>query len=244
MPGESFSFVSISGSRSSGGSSVPAGTADNNLQKITGEIEFTTSTYKVTVVNKYSTIDVKLKKEDKQEHLLSGATFDLMKKNEAGAFEAIRQGIAPGGSVTVLNSETNAEEVIPLGNPIDLGQLAVGQYQLTETKSPDGYIILTKDVYFEVYKGGDGALQARLTDAAGVYIESMTDVGTELTGTDDSLVFTITVKNEPGVALPNTGAVGDALYLLGGLSLLSMALLSYIGQKRRPAHGKRARAYR
>ena len=97
-----------------------------------------------------------------------------------------------------------------------ISDLVDGRYKLTETKAPDGYIILNRNVYFRI----DGTVN--LTDENGVAIgNNDADGMISLNGT----VFKI--QNEPGVALPNTGGVGTTMfYVAGGLiTLLALVLL-------------------
>ena len=91
---------------------------------------------------------------------------------------------------------------------ITLSDLSNGRYRLVELKAPAGYAISTADTEFTVADG-----------------KVLDKNGAELTGE-----ITFTIANVPGVALPNTGEPGDALYLLGGLSLVSMFALALLGQ--------------
>ena len=203
MPNESFSFVSITGD----------GTVDpDNNQKMTGTIVTANNGYRVSVQNKYTAVDVQLKKVDDKDQLLSGAIFTLAKQ-QGTAWGNIQEDIKPG------DTESGT------ANPVDLGGLGVGKYRLTETKSPDGYIKLTSHIDFEVYKDGT-ALAVKLA-------EGTTGAKIEKSGTEDAPVYTVIVENTPGEALPNTGGPGTIPYTLGGIALIMASALMYGFRMRR-----------
>ena len=154
----------------------------------------------VVFTNKMASVDVQLKKvKEDGTTTISGSVFDLNKYS--GSWTSIKTDIKPG------EAATDTTPAVP--NPVDLGELTIGRYRLTETKSPDGYIILTKHVYFEVYKDTDGDLKARLTDEAGTAVDSPTDVAAiDGPGTGDTPTYTVTITNTPGAVLPNTGGSG------------------------------------
>ena len=49
----------------------------------------------------------------------------------------------------------------------------------------------------------------------------------------DAEVGTVTISNEPGSALPNTGGSGTLPYTLGGIGLIMASALMYIFRMRR-----------
>ena len=188
-------------------------------QTISGNIELADSAYKVEVTNKYTTVDIQLEKVDENGEALSGSVFDLNKYGTS--WINVQTDIKPG------DTETSTT------NPFDLGGLGIGRYQLVETKAPDGYIILTKAVYFEVYKDTDGVLKARLTDESGVAVTSPTDIAAiDGPGSGDTPIYTVTVTNTPGTALPNTGGPGTLLYTLSGLILLTGSVIGLSMRRR------------
>ena len=203
MPNDSFSFVSITGD----------GTVDpDNNQKMTGTIVTANNGYRVSVQNKYTAVDVQLKKVDDKDQLLSGAIFTLAKQ-QGTAWGNIQEDIKPG------DTESGT------ANPVDLGGLGVGKYRLTETKSPAGYIKLTSHIDFEVYKDGT-VLAVKLA-------EGTTGAKIEKSGTEDAPVYTVIVENTPGEALPMTGGSGTLPYTLGGIALIMASALMYGFRMRR-----------
>ena len=164
----------------------------------------------MTFDNKYSTIDVQLKKVGKNGEIIDESVFTLarFKSSAEGRWEDIRTNIKPGGT-----DETN---------PVDLGGLGIARYRLTETNTPDGYVKLTDHVYFEVFKEGS-ELKARLTNKNGDAITPESYPNCELVNGK----YVVTVQNTPGTALPNTGGSGTLPYILGGIALIMASALIY-----------------
>ena len=162
------------------------------------------SAYKVTTINKYSTVDIQLKKVDENNQSLNGSTFTLTKS------DTVIGSYSPGGTATETDPTTGDEVSVTLGNPIDLGGLGVGIYKLEETGVPT-YYQKAEDVYFEVYKES-GTLKARLVDASGTPL-AVQSAMTSTNGTDGP-VYTITVTNQRELYSVNvqkkvTGNMGD-----------------------------------
>ena len=140
--------------------------------------------------------------------ILGGSKFSLSRYvNNAWTLVSGKDELAPGSTAQT--------------NPVDLGELETGRYKLTETKAPDGYVILSKDTYFEVQSSQD-SVRVVLTDAD----------GKESTSTDPAFItqasdgtYLITVKSTPGATLPMTGGTGRMPYYLGGTMLISISLL-------------------
>ena len=224
LPDESFTLESITGNRhykdeDGVEQDETAGTVSGT--SVSGTIEYANSNYTMTFDNKYSTVDVQLKKvKEDGTTTITGSTFDLNKFGTT--WSSVQTDIKPG------DTETSTP------NPVDLGGLGIGRYRLTETKAPDGYVILTNHVYFEVYKDTGGVLKTRLTDESGAAVTSPTDIAAiDGPGTGDTPTYTITVKNTPGTALPNTGGSGTLPYTLGGIALIMASALMYGFRMRR-----------
>ncbi|MBR2560668.1 MAG: LPXTG cell wall anchor domain-containing protein [Eubacterium sp.] len=182
MPADGYSFVSIEGTRSYDADQDPETTDDWTTvstgtatgQSITGTIEYVESAYKVTVTNKWNTIDVKLKKTDEGGTVLNGSTFTLT------------------SGETIIGTYSPDSTDSKVGNPVDLGGLGIGTYKLEETVVPTNYTG-SEDVYFQVYKDTDGSLKARMVDASGNVLDDQSAITSE-SGTD-GLIYTITVEN-------------------------------------------------
>ena len=186
----------------------------------------------VTFTNKYKTLDVQLKKvKEDGETTISGSSFDLTKFANDTWSNIVQSDIQPGAEAT--------DTTPAVDNPVDLGGLPIGKYRLTETQAPVGYLIITKNIYFEVYKGEGGSLEGRFIDESGnpltdEQIEELSDTAIITNTTvDDETVCTVTIINTPGTRLPNTGGSGTLPYTLGGLTLIIATALMYGFRMRR-----------
>ena len=98
-----------------------------------------------------------------------------------------------------------------------------GEYRLVELKAPDGYVILVNEIYFKIEEGtvtSTTAADAGTSDKVNLSIE-------------EGKLPLLTVTNEKGVELPNSGGPGTKLiYILGGLLTLAAALLLLYQRKR------------
>lgn len=168
----------------------------------------TTYTYTITVKDK-PTADLTIVKADsKTKAKLTGATFKLTKL-VGTVYEAVSvEGTASDGTFTVTDA-----------NGYQLKGLLDGTYKLTEIKAPAGYIISKDPIEFKLKVNLDGTV-------------SITGLNENLaSATSDG---TITVLNEAGVALPNTGGSGTLHYTLSGLLLIAAALMyGFVLRRRR-----------
>ena len=103
-----------------------------------------------------------------------------------------------------------------------------GTYCLTETSAPDGYIILSNKIYFNVNADGTVTLSDEDGGTEGVSYDNAT-----ISNPPTTEVGTVTVSNEPGTALPNTGGRGTLPYTLSGLMLVIASALMYGFRMRR-----------
>jgi len=217
---------------------LPAGTyqlretkAPSRYSKLTGNIDFTVSglgvitlgshpdgvaltsttdasgkiTYSINIPN--TPVPLKLVKQDNNKKNLIGAKFQLTTLNSSDVWEVVKD--KDGRNVYDDIDMTSVYE-------FELSDLPAGRYRLEETHAPDGYLILTKYIYFMIDtnrkviltdgSNGNHNSQASISQSAGVYI--------------------ITVKNEPGAALPNTGGPGTRIFtILGSILILGVGVL-------------------
>jgi LPXTG-motif cell wall-anchored protein len=190
-------------------------------KKITGTITEPNNSYTVTYTNEWKTIDIQLKKVDEKEAALSGSSFDLTRL-DGTTWTNFNKDIKPGDTATQTS------------NPVDLGKLGVGRYRLEETNAPDGYNIISKFTYFEVYidKNDNDVMKARFTNEAGTAIDPPEGASIEASGTAEAPVYTITIANTPGTPLPHTGGIGTMIfYVLGSILAIGFAVI-LISRKR------------
>lgn len=133
---------------------------------------------------------------------MPGAVFSLYTKSgyDADPKQASKTG---------LTSDSNGK--------IELGALARGKYYLVETSAPAGYILLSAPVEITVAASGVTYTQEGSTlplNGNGI---------SHVEGTD---LYTLTVTNNAGVELPNTGGPGTRLFtILGSILILGAGAL-------------------
>ena len=115
---------------------------------------------------------------------------------------------------TEVNSEEGKEGTLKFQN------LTAGKYKLIESKSPDGYILISEAPEFEVVDE-NGVLKVHFTNTSMV--------------TYDSENKQFTVKNESGVALPSTGGPGTRLFTILGSLFMMFAGVLLVKRRRRNA---------
>ena len=168
-----------------------------------------TVSYQISIVN--TSVGITVRKTDESGNALAGSQFVLYKKNDTGSFVIVTgYGLGENGLIDLTDT-----------TEMTLAGMASGIYKLSETNAPPGYIILTKDIYFNVANG-----TVTLTD----------ENGDAKTYSDVSLLdnnTTIAVKNNIGASLPSTGGPGIALLYLLGTILTAFAGAGLVVRKRR-----------
>ena len=141
---------------------------------------------------------------------LTGAEFTIRKYEDPDH----KNEITGDGFPIVSSVDANGQ--------INLNDLKVGYYKLEESATPEGYVKVSEDPYFEV------ALNATTKEVEVVF-------------TNTSMVTyansTFTVQNEPGAELPAAGGTGPMLINILGSTLISAAIFTYV------LCGKRKYAY-
>ena len=92
--------------------------------------------------------------------------------------------------------------------------VSYGTYELTEIAAPDGYTPLSSPVSITVDTSGIHASPYDVTEP-----------------TAENNYFVITIPNNPGVVLPNTGGSGVTSMYIIGIALMSIGIASFIRRK-------------
>ena len=121
---------------------------------------------------------------------------------------------------------TYPEGSLTLGT--DVRNLVPGSYELTETSSPSGYIILNNNVHFTVDDEGNVSDPTKDDDTT-----TDANFAVKQAGTSEGSKATIVIKNTPGEELPMTGGPGTSPYTLSGIVLMLGAALMYGFRMRR-----------
>ena len=103
-------------------------------------------------------------------------------------------------------------------------------YKLVEEKSPDGYAIITKEIFFSMKPNGN-MMSLQFYDAVGNKISAPNGVAGEYVSGDGKL--TLTVENLRGYELPSTGGMGMHIYILCGLPLILAPLVYGLSLRRK-----------
>ena len=202
--GEGYEFVEATTSvtNKSGENLGTPGTVNGDV--VTGTIDKPNNEFDVDYTNKWLSKGIKIVKVDENGSNLAGATFTLTRGRE---------------TITTFTSKADEGETMYVGK---------GTYCLTETAAPDGYIILTNKIYFNVNADGTVALSNEEGGTEGVTYENAT-----VSNPPTTELGTVTVSNEPGKELPHTGGPGTLLYTLSGLMLILASALMYGFRMRR-----------
>ncbi len=161
-------------------SRTPEGAADATIEN-------------VLTIRNYIDASLRLTKTDEAGNDLTGATFRLCKYGTSW------EEVSGYGEIDLTETASGTLE-----------HLSAGRYRLEETKTPDGYVILTKYTYFNIAQDGT----VTLTDENGTGDNANAYAGVDQAGG----LPRITIQNTPGQALPNTGGAGaTVLYVLGAV---------------------------
>lgn len=177
-----------------------------NTTRVTGD-----STNKtLTLTNQLQDAKYKLviTKQDAQDNSikLGGVEFKLEKLNAV-----------PSETKTGTTSEGTGE--------LTFADLTPGKYRLTETKTAEGYTLLSEAIEFELTVNGECKRNG-------------TNYGTVTPDTSGVYNIALTVYNRKGFTLPHTGADAPSLWLLIGLPALVAVLLVLVFRYKRG--GKRS----
>ena len=169
---------------------------------------YTSETGKTTpVITTVYVFDVIFNKVDsKDKTALNGAGFTLYRKVN-GAW------VLFGGEIFHENS-----------NEFTFEGLSVGEYQLVETTTPDGYNTMN-DIEFTVeaeYDGTTGELTGLTGAGRGLSFTAVVAAGT----------LTSNVENIKGLELPFTGGAGSAIFTVLGFAVMTVAAVLFFRDRK------------
>ena len=155
---------------------------------------------------------------------LEGATFTIQRIDESSAVLSLL-----GDPVTAATTGKDAVETGTDGRAEFTG-LTAGYYIVKETKLPDGYVQSGTGSFYVKVENGEVKLVERGSDG---WVESGGNAKLTFTAARGSAPATVTVGNDAGVALPNTGGEGTMLFTVFGTICILTATLGILANRRK-----------
>ena len=197
--------------RKDSSSAAPETSNTYHTIKLEGDITETSTLYKVVYQNDAKTKKVRILKTGQDGTTpLGGAKFDLYTES---AYTSDPKGTPMKENLISSDQSTSMGQ-------IDLGRLPVGKYYLVETKAPEGYIMRTEPVVITVSKSSVTYDDGTALSQSGSGISQIGDV------------YQLTVTNDAGITLPNTGGTGTRVFYLFGSVLILGAGALLCGRRR------------
>ena len=171
-----------------------------------------------TIVNTKKPFDLNLLKKDEDDtsKTLDGAEFTLNK-------------LTYDPETGTISYEDGTEKKVTTkdGGKAALTSLALGYYEIKETKAPDGYVLTTDSTFYIRVTSSGVDLIIRDNSKAPAEWETSDGSGKVTFEADlEAKTYTATVANEPGEALPSTGGPGTRLFtILGSILILGAGVL-------------------
>ncbi len=227
------------------------GTLSVDKSMVTGTIESPDMRYYNQYKNLMKTAPdrgkIKIKKIDKEHPntVLANATFEIHSGSnkmylqngkilgQSDVEKIIKMSISDDGAANAMK-ENGISASFKIGE-IEISAFVNNTvYELKEIEAPAGYIITTGSVYFKAEKNDEDVICLRLTDQDGNILKD--EQGNPVQDNDNASVadngLTISIKNEPGAVLPNTGGPGTNLIYLLGIMLTGLATAGLVMKRR------------
>lgn len=168
------------------------------------------------------TFTMDIDKVDKDGNALDGAGFTLYKKAEDG------EGNTEDGYVKVGDEITG-------GSSFEFTGLAVGDYKLVESTTPDGYNTMA-DLEFTVVADstedtdGDAYVTGLKIVAQGGTLDS--DMIEGWTADTDTGILTADIANYKGSELPSTGGMGTVMFYAAGGCIIAVVCIILVKKRK------------
>ena len=190
----------------------------------------------VTFTNNKSLIDLTIIKIDEttrgaaSQTKLPSAEFQLFKYTVSGTSSSYTAYPNLDESKQTTSTEGDSFGTLTFGNLPD------GQYKISETVPPAGYLkVENNDIYFDIVSGAITRYDKGVNEADRAVIEEDRNTANI---TYSKIDKSFTVGNIPGAALPQTGGIGTTLFTaLGGLMTATAGAILTIRWKRKPTEG-------
>lgn len=162
--------------------------------------------------------------KDQNKTALASAEFELYKANAAGtaADENAKINIVDEGNgvyrqATPGEASASAKIASDEDGKVLVKGLKAGTYYLRETKAPEGYNKLLRDIKVEIKANYDGTTGKLTSYSVDYTYNGNTTNGTAITDKDSHPE--VAVENKTGAQLPSTGSKGALMVTLAGIVL-------------------------
>lgn len=158
---------------------------------------------------------IEITKQSDTKETLSGVTFELYKDSPEDTALKFRQinGGENNGVYYLDDTAGNSTLTTSDGGKLVIHGLASGTYYLKETKTNSGYVLLKDPVKIVISPDSDfnGETNATIGDNESTVNQN------------GNARFAVTVVNNKGFDLPQTGAAGTALFAVAGMAIAAVA---------------------
>lgn len=158
---------------------------------------------------------IDITKQSDTKETLSGVTFELYKDSPEDTALKFRQinGGENNGVYYLDDTASDSTLTTSADGKLVIHGLASGTYYLKETKTNDGYVLLKDPVRIVINQ--DDNLDGKTNGTIGNNKSPVNQ--------DGNARFPVTVVNNKGFDLPQTGAAGTALFAIVGMALAAVA---------------------
>ncbi len=172
------------------------------------------------------TYGIDLTKVGENDAKLSDVEFTLEKETSGQQYKEVKvKSTTVGGTTCYVPDSNGTSNIVKTANDgkIYIRGLEAGTYKLTETKTNSGYVLLKDPVIIKITRtDGTGAATAAVQNGSNTTTVTMTNDTLNSENSITALV-PLTVVNNKGFDLPQTGAAGTALFAIVGIVLAAVA---------------------
>lgn len=171
------------------------------------------------------TYGIDLTKVGEQDTKLKDVAFTLERETTGGQYHdvKVKNAIVDATACYIPNSSSANSNIVTTDNEgkIYIRGLEAGTYKLTEKKTNSGYVLLKDPVIIKITRENNTA-SATIHNGSNTTIVNMTKDTLNSADSENALV-PITVVNNKGFDLPQTGAAGTALFAVAGMAIAAVA---------------------
>lgn len=171
------------------------------------------------------TYGIDLTKVGEKNAKLSDVEFTLEKETSDQQYKAVNvKSTTVGGTTCYVPDSNGTDNIVKTANAgkIYIRGLEEGTYKLTETKTNSGYVLLKEPVIIKITREDAGEATATVQNGSNTTTVTMTNDTLDSENSETALV-PLTVVNNKGFDLPQTGAAGTAIFAIAGIVLVAVA---------------------